>query len=292
MCSFKKESTVFPLALADGSSWEISSGNSAGRILVLRLAAAMALQPLALRRSAQLIKTANTGRRTLVISGSSRNTKRKRLPRERAGRIICRVGPSTGDELLMAHTLYISQLIASFCEKTGGLLMHAALVCKGRNGIALLGGSGSGKTTASRRIPAPWRACCDDFTLVVPDVNGQYWAHPWPTWSRFFQGGPGGSWPVRDAIPLRAIFFLQPGTTDGWAAAAARQPVVKTLAAVEQAMRLITLQLEKPQQRAVRLRRLENAIALTQAIPAFQLRLTLTGQFWQTMENALASIRR
>jgi len=291
MDSFNKPA-IFLLPLADGSMWEVGGSNPMGRILALRLAAAMTLQPLTSRRRALLMKAVKTRRRTLIIRGSSRQIRWTQLPRERAGRIICNVGSNVGEEVFMAYILYISQIIAHFSEKTGGLLLHAAMVCKGRNGIALMGGSGSGKTTSSRRIPAPWRACCDDYTLVMPDFNGKYWVHPWPTWSRFFQGGPGGSWPVRDAIPLRAIFFLQPAATDDWAEATARQPVVKTLAAVEQAMWLITPQLEKPQQRTVRLRRLKNVIALTQAVPVFQLRLTLTGQFWQTMENAMASIRR
>jgi SynChlorMet cassette protein ScmC len=292
MVSSKKEPAFFLLPLANGSTWEIGGGNPVGQLLACRLAAAMTLQPLDLRPGAMVTTQAlMTGRRVLVIRGSSRHIQWQRLPQEHAGRIICCVGPSVGDDLLMVHILNISQLIASFCEKTGGLLLHAALVSKGRTGIALMGGSGSGKTTASRRIPAPWRACCDDYTLVVPDSEGKYWAHPWPTWSRFFQGGPGGTWPVRAAIPLCAIFFLQPAAVDDWAEATARQPVVKTLAAIEQAMWSTILHLEKSQQRVVRLRRLENAIALTQAVPAFQLRLTLTGQFWKTMENALDSIR-
>jgi SynChlorMet cassette protein ScmC len=194
--------------------------------------------------------------------------------------------------MFMVHILHISQLIASFSEPGGGLLLHAALVCRGENGFLLMGGSGSGKTTASRRIPSPWRSCCDDYTLVLRDPEGKYWAHPWPTWSRFFQSGPGGSWPAGTAIRLRAIFFLQPAAVDEWSEAIPHQPTVKILEAVEQATWSTTLSLKKSLRRTIRLRRLENAIHLARQVPAFQLKLTLHGKYWEIMENALASKKR
>ena len=45
------------------------------------------------------------------------------------------------------------------------------------------GCSGSGGNNDSW---PPWRSLCDDATLVVRDASGRYWAHPWPTWSRFY----------------------------------------------------------------------------------------------------------
>ncbi len=171
----------------------------------------------------------------LIIRGQTLPSRWRRLPQVRNGRVICSVGPSGDGEMSMVHILNISQLIATLCEPGGGFLLHAALVCRGDSGFVLTGGSGSGKTTASRRIPSPWRSCCDDYTLVLRDPAGDYWAHPWPTWSRFFQGGPGGSWPVKVAVRLGAIFFLQPAKVDEWSEATPHQPTVKIMEAVEQA---------------------------------------------------------
>ncbi len=85
-------------------------------------------------------------------------------------------------------------------------------------GILLAGPGTVGKTTASNRLPPPWRSLGDDAALVVRDADGCYWAHPWPTWSRFYSAdgspGPGGSWDVQRAVPLRAIFFLSQSPND------------------------------------------------------------------------------
>ena len=280
----------FLLCLADFSSWEIAGGNDQGRFLAARLAGAMSLRSSPDAPRIRPSTDANGNRtRSLLIKGEKRPIRWQRLPRERMGRIVCRVGPILDDEMSMVHLLNIGQLLAAYCEPLGGLLLHAALVCKGDDGVLLLGGSGSGKTTASRRIPAPWRACCDDYTLVVRDPQGDYWAHPWPTWSRFFQGGSGGSWQAGTAVRLRAIFFLQPGAAEGWANPVKRQPIVKIMESVEQATWSTTASLEKVRQRSVRLRRLGNAINLAKVVPCFQLRLTLAGKFWETMDETLGA---
>ncbi len=283
-----KQETFF-LNLADHSSWKIAGGNAFGRRLAAVLATAMDLHPVEKPCNVQMNHIQNCRAKKLVIRGQTRPMYWRRLPQLRNGRVICSVGPSDDKEMFMVHLLNISQLIATCCEPGGGLLLHAALVCRGESGFVLMGGSGSGKTTASRRIPSPWRSCCDDYTLVLRDPAGEYWAHPWPTWSRFFQGGPGGSWPAGVAVRLGAIFFLQPAKVDEWSEAILHQPTVKIIEAVEQATWSTTLGLEKSLLRTVRLRRLENAIHLARVVPAFQLRLTRHGKFWEIMENALAS---
>ena len=280
---------MFSLKLADHRSWEISGGNEYGRQLAAILAAVMELDPVIWRRGGQPKSIQATGTSEFIIRGQAKPSRWRRLPESKKGRVICTVGPSGNAEMVMAHILNVSQLIASFCEPGGGLLLHAALVCRDESGFLLLGGSGSGKTTASRRIPSPWRSCCDDTTLVLRDPEGEYWAHPWPTWSRFFQNGPGGSWPAGAAVRLRAIFFLQPAAIDEWSAAIPYQSIAKIVEAVDQATWSTTLSLNKPSRRTVRLRRLENAMQLARQVPAFQLRLTLNGKFWENMGNALAA---
>ena len=92
--------------------------------------------------------------------------------------------------------------------------MHGALAEENGIGVILAAPGGTGKTTASDRLPAPWRSLCDDTTLVVRDSQGKYWGHPWPTWSRFLEGGPGGTWEVQEAVPLRGVFFLSQAPED------------------------------------------------------------------------------
>lgn len=226
----------------------------------------------------------------MIIHGHTVPKRWQRLPGERQGIVHCHVGPVGNDELQMVHLLEIGQLLAFHSEPGGGLLLHAALACQGEEGVALIGGSGRGKTTASRRIPAPWCSCCDDYTLVVRDGRGEFWAHPWPTWSRFTSGGPGGFWPVKKSVRLRAMFFLQPAPDDAWESPGKNQAIVRIVEAVEQAMWSTTLSLERSQRRSIRLRRLGNAVCLARAVPFFNLRLTLNGKFWETMDDALAGI--
>jgi SynChlorMet cassette protein ScmC len=279
------------LNLADRSAWEIFGCNAYGRRLAAGLAAAMELDARPSRPHALWARIPQAENRSLLIRGQELPSLWKRLPQEKNRRVVCNVGPVGDKEMFAVHLLNISQLLASYCEAKGGLLLHAALVCREKIGIALLGGSGSGKTTASRRIPFPWSARCDDYTLVVRGVGGLYWAHPWPTWSRFFQQGPGGSWPTEEALLLSAIFLLQPATDadNGWIAMPASQRIEAILAAVEQATWSTTMNLDKRQRRSIRMRRLQNSIALAKSVPGYRLRLTLTGNFWEDMEKALAA---
>ena len=65
----------------------------------------------------------------------------------------------------------------------GGLPFHATLLEYQGQGIILAAPGGTGKSTCSRRVPPPWRACCDDEVLVVKSPDGRYLAHPFPTWT-------------------------------------------------------------------------------------------------------------
>src|SRR5271157_5325799 len=70
------------------------------------------------------------------------------------------------------------------------------------------------RSAGPRRSSHAWRSLCDDTTLVVQDSQGNYWAHPWPTWSRFLDGGPRGTWDVQSAVPLKGVFFLSQAVED------------------------------------------------------------------------------
>lgn len=277
------------LNLADRSSWEIFGCNAYGKRLATGLAAAMELNPLPARPHVPGTRILQAENRSLLIHGQELPSLWKRLPQEKNRRVVCNVGPVGDKEMFAVHLLNISQLLASYCEAKGGLLLHAALVCRDKSGIALLGGSGSGKTTACKRIPFPWSACCDDYILVVRGASGSYWAHPWPTWSRFFQQGPGGSWPTEAALRLHGIFLLQPtaAADEGCIAMSVSQRIEAVLAAVEQATWSTTMNLDKRQRRSIRMRRLQNSINMAKSVPGYRLRLTLTGNFWEAMERAL-----
>lgn len=88
------------------------------------------------------------------------------------------------------------------------IVAHGALLAMRERGVVVCGPSGAGKSTCARRIPAPWRALCDDAVLIS-NVGGAYFAQPLPTWSQFVSGE--GLRPVRtgETVRLSGIFRLR-----------------------------------------------------------------------------------
>ena len=145
---------------------------------------------------------------------------------------------------------------------------------------------GTGKTTASNRFPAPWRSLCDDATLVVRDALGHYRAHPWPTWSRFIDG-PGGTWDVQHAVPLKGIFFLARSPEDRVEKIGSGRAVGMLVEAVKQASMSMEQWLSEEEIRTSHLQRFDAICALSGSIRSHILHLSLTGDFWDKIEREL-----
>ena len=165
--------------------------------------------------------------------------------------------------------------------------MHGALAERDGIGVILAAPGGAGKTTASNRLPAPWRSLCDDTTLVVRDPQGNYWAHPWPTWSRFMDGGPGSTWDVQSAVPVKGIFFLAQAGEDRVERVGPGHAVSLLVECVRQASTFMAPGLCKEELRALHLEQFNNLCALARVVPAHVLHISLTGTFWQEIEQAL-----
>jgi SynChlorMet cassette protein ScmC len=202
--------------------------------------------------------------------------------------------PLTEEQWLWVQLVRLSACIARETHPRGGVLLHSGLaVCphpqllprlagegEGGKGVLLAGRSGVGKSTASARLPLPWRALADDVTLVVRDGSGTYWAHPWPTWSRFFgeEAGDGSdAWDVQRAVELQAIFVLEQGEE---ASAEPLGPGHAVCLLAELAQQTSTHLLRGwpiEEIAAFNLQRFENLCALAQAVPAYLLRVSLVG---------------
>lgn len=169
----------------------------------------------------------------------------------------------------------------------GGLPIHGALVEAGGAGIILAGRSGTGKSTACRRLPPPWKVLGDDLCLVVRCPDGTFRAHPVPTWSLLGKGL--GIAPGRTgySVPLRAAFFLEQSKEDEAA------PLKKFTAA--KAFSLSALEVLRSQcpsfpreeRDGVKRAFYDNAASLGLAVPAWRLRVSLTGRFWDRVEESL-----
>lgn len=212
------------------------------------------------------------------------------LPFEDGGVCVLRSFPHSDG--LYVQLVELSSIVAHDAQTRGGVLLHGALAGRDGIGVILAAPGGTGKTTASDRLPATWRSLCDDATLVVRDSRGTYWAHPWPTWSRFLQGGSGGAWDVQNAVPLKGIFFLSQAVDDRVESVGAGHAVSLLVECAKQAPQLMARGLSKEETRALHLERFNNLCALARVVPAHVLRISLTGAFWQEIEQTLEASHR
>ncbi|MDP8239060.1 MAG: SynChlorMet cassette protein ScmC [Candidatus Hatepunaea meridiana] len=168
-----------------------------------------------------------------------------------------------------------------------GTPLHAALVERNGMGVLLAAPGGTGKTTAYRRLPESWGKLGDDECLIVPDNQGSFSAHPFPTWSNFLLKKSQNFWQVESYLPVGAIFFLQPADKDeitplksGYAATLINQ-------SVRQIMRRGWSFLDHNDELELKRKLIDISVTIAKNIPAFMLHLSLTGRFWEKMEAVL-----
>lgn len=274
------------LVLADGSRWEIAGGDEGAASIVSQLAGAMQLSEATIAPGPS--PRGNSFRLLVQVDAHSHVADcYVPLASENDGTVSCILSPSDHWGGPHVNLVRLSLVFAREAQARGGVLIHGALVEKNGMGVILAAPGGTGKTTASSRLPAPWRSRCDDTTLVVRDPQGRYLAHPWPTWSRFLDGGPGGTWDVQCAVPLRGIFLLARADDDHVERIGPGHAVSLLVECVRQASQFMPLGLFKEEIRALHLERFNNLCDLTRAVPAHILHISLIGAFWQEIERTL-----
>jgi SynChlorMet cassette protein ScmC len=274
----------YDFALADGSRWNIAAEDEGVIPIVSQLGHAMRLRATS---GAMDCSRPDHLRHLLVRAGTCASATycSNPLVSENDGAVVCILSPSNLTSGLYVNLVNLSLILAQTTQTRGGILVHGALAERDGMGVILAAPSGTGKTTASNRLPAPWRSLSDDTTLVVRDLHGKYFAHPWPTWSRFLDGGPGGVWNVQKAVPVIGVFFLVQAANDQVERVGPGQAVCLLGESVEQASISMALGKCKEDLRALHLERFNNLCALAKIVPAYLLHFSLTGKFWQEMEK-------
>jgi SynChlorMet cassette protein ScmC len=201
--------------------------------------------------------------------------------------VICELdsgvdGPARVDQMRLAMLpIYTDSL------RTGGLPVHGALVEIGGSGVILAGRSGEGKSTACRRLEAPWRVLGDDLCLVVPCASGGFRAHPLPTWSALKEDGEARVWQSGSSVPLRAIFFLEQSAEDECLDLKRSSTAITLAASALQVFRSIDFAFPRSEEQEVKKGLYTNAASMALEIPSHLLRLSLTGRFWEKIEEVL-----
>jgi len=266
----------FPrLKLRSGDSWLLVPGDEAARAAVERARVILGLRE---DSDAAIRVEFSTSNQPEYVDCSVSTQHGRRLIRHRL---------SWEDERLgeLARVRETVAVLVRLAERNGALLLHAGLAEVNGRGVLLVGPSGVGKTTTSRRMQAPWVSRSDDQTLVVEDASGSCWAHPWPTWSRVAQFDSEQTWQVERALPLDALFFLQQGPESRGNAIGRGEAVCRLVMACEQ---VYPAQRWTPKVRHhVRRRWLDRACEVAGQVPAFNLQVSLQGPFWEEMERLL-----
>ena len=274
------------LFLADGSHWEIAAGDEEAASVVSQLGCVMQL-----RKTTGAIEPPPHGivRRLLVsidVHASLADCYAP-SPSKNDCFAFCVLRPCNHRDGLCIQLMQLSLIIARDAQTRGGILIHGALAELDGIGVILAAPGGRGKTTASDRFTAPWRSLCDDTTLVVRDSQGNYRAHPWPTWSSFLDGGLGGTWDVQSAVPVKGIFFLSHAFEDRVESVGPGHAVSMLVECVKQASMFMTRGLSKEETSALHMEWFNNLCDLVRIVPAHILHISLNGAFWQEIEQIL-----
>ena len=206
--------------------------------------------------------------------------------------IICEIGEDHGRELKYIKMFQFLHVIYKRVLDKGGFTCHGALVERDGKGYILSGPGGIGKSTCCRRLLYPWVPLCDDEVLIVRHKEKGYCAHPLPTWSDYFFRRADPTWDVQHYIPVKGIFFLVRAHNDKVTAMGQGEAVVSIK---NQAMRIFTQpwghQCDKDKVMTIRRKVINNTSDFSLHIPAFTLRVSRSGRFWERMEEVIDVIK-
>jgi SynChlorMet cassette protein ScmC len=210
---------------------------------------------------------------------------------ENGSSMDCHIGPAVDLDLLATQMIWLSPFFVRSIESRGGALIHGALAERNGSGVIFAGPGGIGKTTVSKRLPHPWRSLSDDMTLIECDANGDYRAHPWPTWSRFMWGGDGGTWKVQKSVPLRAIFILEQAVHTRLQQTGNGQAVMLLQEVADQASFFAYDSIDRNRARRYRIERFNSICAISQKVPVPILHTSLSSPFADAIKPFIEPIR-
>lgn len=288
MHHFVPPALYYSLALADGSRWAFAAVDAEAASVVAQLGDAMQL-----RAVSSSVAPVPADIPLLLVRSDWEEREPPTHPLYAAlpsiaGHRSVYIRPPDPHDGAYIQLLRLALVFAQDAQTRGGMLIHGALAERHGRGVILAAPGGRGKSTASNRLVPPWCSRCDDTTLVVPDAHGRYWAHPWPTWSRFVcREAGGGSWEVQRAVPLEAIFILSQARDDRVEQIGRGEAVSLLVQCAEQAALFMGQGASQAARVAIRRERFDNLCALARRIPTSILHISLTGAFWDEIALAL-----
>jgi SynChlorMet cassette protein ScmC len=200
---------------------------------------------------------------------------------------ICELGEGDWDGADVNRMVQILYPLYNQIQKLGGMPLHAALAERKGEGFAIAAPGGTGKSTCSRRLPQFWNSLCDDETLIVRNKDGLYNAHPFPTWSEHFRHKSSKSWKVQYHVPLKAIFILEQSEIDEVKPIGQGEAASFLYYSASQILMRSWVFLDFSEKSAAKKTAFENACQMAKSVPVYLLRASLTGRFWEHIEEVL-----
>jgi len=174
---------------------------------------------------------------------------------------------------------------------SGGLPLHSALVVRDGRGVLLVAEAAS----ANQRPVAGCRTVGVYSAMIWPllcELPGRVQGSSSSTWSVVRAGEKEQTWDIKRSVSLRAIFFLTQAVEDEVIpAGGAMASVILTDAAmtVFYSVQAGPGLLEKS---PLFSNLFANAATMAQVVPSYILRLSLTGCFWEKIEEVLGQEKR
>jgi SynChlorMet cassette protein ScmC len=201
--------------------------------------------------------------------------------------VICEISEEGDQRFRLLRMRLFLYPVYQRAQESGGLPFHAALVERDRRGVLLAAPGRTGKSTCCRRLAAPWFALGDDETLIVRGPEGRYFVHPFPTWKDCLPQHSQRTWNVQSFLPLSAIFFLERGENDKVFPVGEGEAAISITKSAIQPWRRTWIDMDRGKEISLRRKLFDNACEIAKAVPAFKLRVSLNGQFWEEMEKVL-----
>lgn len=169
----------------------------------------------------------------------------------------------------------------------GGIPIHGALIERQGVGFIIAAPGGTGKSTSSRRLPEGFRTLSDDVAVVVKVGEGDYHAHPFPTWSDHILRRSDRTWDAQEHTPLKALFFLKRSETDSIQPVGQGHVAALIHQAAMQICHIFTERMDVKASEEFKKILFTNSSTLARTLPGWILNVSLTGAFWIEIEKAL-----
>ncbi len=164
--------------------------------------------------------------------------------------------------------------------------IHAACLEYKEKGIILAGSGGVGKSTCCKRLPlSEWKALSDDTTLITKATDESIRVHPMPTWSDHLWGKRFSKVKAEHSVPLHAIFFLKQGNEDKATPINTSLSLQYLFENCREIWDIYWNSIDYSEKESISMNIFYICKEIAKSIPCYILTTTLTGNFWEIIEN-------